>query len=132
MRVGLAMILAAVFLAACAPAAEKKDESPFVRGRAKVVSVDQGLGRVVLDYQNQKVEAYWQTELGYAQGGSLARSDSPFKPAVGLYREPNVKSQEFDGKPGDTVDFTCQATGTLVGTVAVHAVLSGVLVNDAG
>jgi len=113
MRWALAVILAAgwMFLAACAPAAEKQEESPFVRGRAKVVSVDQGLGRVVLEYQNQKVEAYWQTELGYAQGGALARSDSPFKPAVGMYREPNVQAQEFDGKPGDTVDFIGMRTG---------------------
>jgi hypothetical protein len=116
--------LFAFLLTACSPQAEKDDPaSPFVRGTARVISVDQTLGRVVLDYQNRQVEAFWQTDVNYAQGGSLAKPDNPLKPPVGVYREPTQQIQTFDAKPGETIQFMGMRTGRsifLQGVAVVH------------
>ena len=101
-----------ILLAACQPVTERQDaDALYIRGTARVVSVDPTLGRVVLDYQRRRVEAYWQTEHSYAQGGSVAKSDGPLQPAVGAYREPSLKAQEFQGLPGDTIEFVGMWTG---------------------
>ena len=111
MRTCQFMTLAVIFLAACTPIEKDDTGSLFIRGTARVVSVDQTLGRDELDYQNRHVEAYWQTEIQYAQGGAVTRADSPIKPPVGVYREPNVKVQTFDAKPGDIIQFVGMRTG---------------------
>lgn len=123
MRTWHALGITVALLAACQPVAEKQDSGArYVRGTARVISVDSALGRVVLDYQHQQVEAYWQTEVLYAQGGSVVAPDSPFKTPVGLYMESSIKGQEFPGKPGDTVAFMGLRTGRSIFLQAVSVV----------
>ena len=107
-------VLAAMvaLLAGCQAAVEPRDgDALYIRGTAQVVSVDPTLGSVVLDYQHRRVEAFWQTELRHAQGGSVAPPDSPLKAPIGVYRESSLRAQDFPGKPGDTIEFTGMRMG---------------------
>jgi hypothetical protein len=87
--------------------------SPFVRGSAKVVSVNQTLGHTVLEFEGRQVDAYWQTEVSAAQGGAVAQAD-PIRPGVGIYREPEVRVQPLMIKPGDTIAFLGMRTGNSI------------------
>lgn len=111
MRTKYLLPAAAILWVACATVPQQDSATAFIRGTARVVSVDQTLGHVLLVYQNQQIDAYWQTELDYAQNGTTASSDSPFRPPVGVYKPPNTKTQEFEGKPGDTIEFIGMRTG---------------------
>jgi len=95
------------------PAADQGGHGAFIRGSARVVSVDQTLGSATLDYQGNLVHAYWQTETMAAQGGAITPADV-LKPPVGQYREADVRMQEFAAKPGDTVGFVGLRTGDTI------------------
>jgi hypothetical protein len=132
MRTPLPLILPLLILGACAspadnpgapglgafrsphsaawPAADQGEHGPFIRGTARVVSVDQTAGGATLEYQGAVVRAYWQTEITTAQGGTVTQADA-FKPPVGQYRPPDVRTQEFAAKPGDTIGFVGMRTG---------------------
>ena len=103
-----------VILAACTQeAADPGAPGPFIRGTALVVSVDQTLGCATLEYQGQRVQAYWQTETASPQGGSLVRTDA-IRPPVGQYREAEVRMQALEAKPGDTIGFVGMRTGDTI------------------
>jgi hypothetical protein len=87
--------------------------SPFVRGTAKVISLDQTLGYVRLEIDGTQVDAYWQTEVAAAQGGFVALNDS-VRPPVGVYREAEVHAQSLRAKPGDIVAFMGMRTGNSI------------------
>ena len=135
MRTPLLIILPFLLLSACAPpdanpgapglqafhspnsvpwpAADQGEHGPFIRGTARVVSVDQTTGGATLDYQGALVRAYWQTEIATAQGGIVTQAGA-FKPPVGQYRPPDVRTQEFAAKPGDTIGFVGMRTGNSI------------------
>ena len=107
-------MLPAIALGACAtqeqpPAAQ----TPFVRGTAKVVSVNAVAGHAVLDLQGRRIDAYWQTEVAAAQGGSTIQPDVNKAP-VGIYHEPEVHAPTFDAQPGDTIAFLGMQTGNSI------------------
>jgi len=85
-------------------------QGPFLRGTALVVAVEPTLGRATLEYQGQRVQAYWQTETASPQGGSVVRMDALQSP-VGQYREAQVRTQVFAAKQGDTIEFMGMRTG---------------------
>jgi len=91
-------------------AADQGEHGAFIRGTARVVSVDQTAGCATLEYQGNLVQAYWQIETASAQGGTVTPTDA-LRPAVGQYRETDVRTQEFAAKPGDTIGFVGMQTG---------------------
>lgn len=114
MRVATSILLAGgIFLFACAqePLTTSKDSGTFVRGRAKVISVDALLGTTLLEYQGRQVHGYWSTEHALAQGGSVSQPD-PLKPPVANYQEPVIKEQKLAVQPGDTIEFMGMWTGS--------------------
>jgi hypothetical protein len=121
-RHGQALLLCTC-LAGCA---EHKDDtlSPatniYVRGSAKVVSLEPASGHAVLEFQGRQVDAYWQTERYVAQGGAIVKND-PLKPAVGQYAEPLPRMQTIQAKPGDTITIVGLSTpsGILLRSVVV-------------
>lgn len=98
----------------CAPrdgqAEEGEGGGAFVRGRARVVSVNPAIGLATLEIDGERVQAYWELERMQAQGGAIVRS-GPLKPAVGDYREPIVHTQEFPAQAGDVILFVAMKTG---------------------
>jgi hypothetical protein len=87
--------------------------SPFLRGVARIVTLDQSAGYALLEFEGRQVDAYWQTEVAAAQGGIVAQND-PVRPAVGVYREPEVHVQPLHAKPGDTIAFLGMRTGNSI------------------
>jgi hypothetical protein len=115
MRWCVAWLAAGVLMvAACGETVVKQEEAApnplVVKGKAKVVSVDNTLGLAVLEYEGKRVRSYWQTETVLAQRGTV-RADDPVKAPVGEYREPVVRAEVFGATPGDTIDFVGMWTG---------------------
>ena len=110
----LVMAVIPLAMAACSQQADdtalSSDGGLFVRGTAKVVSVNPALGRTVLEIDGQQVTAFWETQTAVAQGGTVTRDDQ-LKPPVGHYVEPLVKEQEFAASPGDTIAFIGMRSG---------------------
>lgn len=107
----LGIFLPLVILSACTQqAADPAAQGPFIRGTARVVSVDQKSGCATLEYEGRQVRAYWQMETASPQGGSVVRTDR-VGTVVGQYREPEVRAQVFEAKPGDTIGFMGMRTG---------------------
>lgn len=109
----LLILLPALLLVACASRPQSPPATPFIRGTAKVISVDPGLGHALLQIGNRQVDAYWQTEVAAAQGGSTIQPDAN-KPPVGIYREPQVRNPAFTAQPGDTIAFVGLQTGNSI------------------
>ena len=114
MRWCVAWLAAGVMMAAaCGETMVKQEEAApnplVVKGRAKVVSVDNTLGLAVLEYEGKRVRSYWQTETVLAQRGTV-RADDPVMARWG-YREPVVRAEVFGATPGDTIDFVGMWTG---------------------
>jgi hypothetical protein len=82
----------------------------FVRGQARVLSVDERLGLAVLEIDGQRVPAYWQKEVARAEGGAKVQ-DSPIRPPVGVYREPTVRPVTFPAQVGDVIAYVGLRTG---------------------
>jgi hypothetical protein len=123
MRHSFTVLLLPCVLISCAqPAQTSLPDGAYVRGNARVVSIDPDSGHAVLDFQGRQVDAYWQTEVYLAQGGTLVQND-PLKPPVGQYAAPITKPQTLNAKAGDTISFIGMATpsGILLRSVAVNA-----------
>jgi hypothetical protein len=106
----------ALLLCACAaPAGEDQEpldpNSPFVRGTARVVSVNQSLGQIILEFEGRQVEAFWQTESSRAQLRGEFVQNNPAAGPVGHYYEAQVNSHAFDVRPGDIIHFIGFRTG---------------------
>jgi hypothetical protein len=106
------LIFVPFLLSACAATGGGADQnsSSFVRGTARVVSVNQTLGTAVLDFDGRQVDAYWQTESAHPQGGTVIQPD-PLRPPIGQYREAQTSANSFNAKPGDTIRFLALRTG---------------------
>ena len=87
--------------------------SPFLRGTAKIITLDQTVGYARLEIEGRQVDAYWQTEVAAAQGGFVAQND-PVQPPVGIYRESQVHVQPLHAQPGDTIAFLGMRTGNSI------------------
>ena len=85
----------------------KKDSGAFLRGQAKVVSVDPVLGRALLEYKGRRVYGFWEVESAQARTWpmevTINGADGPLQPVV--------SSQEFPAQPGDTIAFVGMQTG---------------------
>ncbi len=112
MRLGTFLILVVLSFAGCATQAPASDGTRVipVEGRARVVSVDQSLGQAVLEIGGSNVNAYWQVERAYAQGGAVI-NNGPLTAPVGAYREPVVRPQKFAANPGDLIAYVGLQTG---------------------
>ncbi len=112
-----------LFLIACAhPTDAPPSAGSYVRGSARVISIEPENGHALLEFQGRRIDAYWQTETYLAQGGSLVQND-PLKPPVGQYAEPVPKAQTLNAKAGDTITFIgiSSPSGILLRAVAVAA-----------
>ena len=85
-------------------------ESPFIRGTARVITVDAVVGQALLDFQGRQVYGYWLTSRQLAQPGTVEQAD-PLKPPVGQYQEAVEKPEIFAAVPGDTIEFVGMRTG---------------------
>ena len=109
----LSVLFISLAMAACSQQAATTttdDGGLFVRGTAKVVSVNLAMGRTVLEIDGRQVTAFWETHTALARTGSITREDQ-FKAPVGHYEEPVVREQEFAANPGDTIAFIGMKSG---------------------
>ena len=83
----------------------------FIEGQARVVSVDQVLGRAVLEIGGREVRAFWLTQSTTPQlRGAVSRS-GPVNSPTGVYYEAAVQRQTFPAEPGDLIAFVALRTG---------------------
>lgn len=119
----LSALVALLLIAGCGePAKTESQNTLYVRGNAKIVSIEPDNGHAVLDYEGRRVDAFWKTEVYLAQGGAFLKNDpNPMKPPVGQYAEPVAKQQTIHAKPGDSISFVGMTTpsGILLRSVSV-------------
>lgn len=76
----------------------------FIRGTARVITVDEPLGQALLDINGERVYAYWQKEAYAAQPGSITRS-GPLHAPMADYHEAEARPIHFPAQAGQAIEF---------------------------
>ena len=105
-----------LFMGGCAqevitPAPDQAGSGAFIRGQARVLSVEPTLGRALLEFDGRQVWSYWQQERVFAREQGTVVRPNPVAGPQGLYSETIIQRQEFAAQPGDTIAFVGLRTG---------------------
>ena len=69
----VSVFFALVLIAGCAkPEKAALPNNTYLRGNAKIISIEPENGHAILQYDGRQIDAYWQTEVYLAQGGGVS------------------------------------------------------------